>query len=512
MPSVTPTLEFHDGDVWVDITGDALAGSLRWSGGIRGSGPTDRVAIPGTLAVELDNSAGNSEAALGTYSPDHVNCLDGWQIGAKIRIKLVSGGNTRYWLYRVTDIKPVAGRYGSRRVEVTAKDYMDEFSKRKVSGLDIQTDRTGDQLLTTLVASLPFAPTATDYDTGAFVLPYAFHEERDEETYCLTVAQKISQSDLSYIYVDGDATGGETLKYENHATRMASLSAAGTLNDTMTGLEIDHSSGNIWNKVRATTYPVERDTSVSVLGSISEEFSLEPGESRTIFIPYRDPTSERRMSGILSLDPVYGAAPITADTDYKMSSIPGNGGNDLNANLTVSPTAGANSLLVTLTNSAAVKGNVNLLQIRGYAVRTFDRVESVSSDSTSITAYGERTITYSMPYQNLSNVGQAFADELVRRYKDPGSQISGVTFVANTSTTLMGYALTLGIGARVTIVETVTGTNSDHFINGFEYELLAGNILQATWNFEKNYNTTAYWILEDATYGVLESTTILAPL
>jgi hypothetical protein len=285
---------------------------------------------------------------------------------------------------------------------------------------------------------------------------------------------------------------------------MTSESASGSLSDTMTDLEIMHSAENIYNRVRCTTYPVEIDGDVSVLGSIPEEFSLEPGETKTLFLRYQDELSTRRISGTGEVAPV-------ADTDYKMSSTP-NGGNDLNANLSITPVPGANSLMIVVTNSAAVKGYINLLQIRGYKVTTFNKVESTSEDSTSITNYGERTITYSMPYCNSSTIGQAFADELIRRHKDPKTHISGVTFIANRSATLMEYALTFAIGARVTIVETVTGVNADFFINGYEYEILSGKVLRVTWNLEKNFNTTSYWILEDATYGVLGSTTILAPL
>jgi hypothetical protein len=158
------------------------------------------------------------------------------------------------------------------------------------------------------------------------------------------------------------------------------------------------------------------------------------------------------------------------------------------------------------------KGYVNTLQIRGYKVTTYDKVESHQSDSASITAYGEKTLTYNMPYQNSSVFGQAVANELIRRHKDPASNISSVTFIANRSTTLMGYALTLGIGSRVNIVETVTGVDADFFINGFDYELLSGNILQVTWLLERSFTDTTYWILGDATYGVLGVTTKIAPL
>jgi hypothetical protein len=209
MATVTATIEFHDGTDWRDITADHISGSLSWNGGIRGGGPTDRVAIPGQLDVELKNGQ-NSSGGLGYYSPDHASKRTGWALGAKIRIKLVSGSDTRYWMYRNKSIKPLPMQYGLRRVEVTAKDYMQELSNQKVSGLSIQSSKRGDELFASLVASLPIAPVATSYDTGAFILPYAFHDERDEDTYCLTVAQKIFQSDMSYGFVDGDSTGGET--------------------------------------------------------------------------------------------------------------------------------------------------------------------------------------------------------------------------------------------------------------------------------------------------------------
>lgn len=498
------SLEFHDGTAWRDISADAMAGTLHWSGGLRGSGPTDRIATPGVLEVELDNSTGNSAKTLGYYSPDHASKRTGFVIGAKIRVTLFSGGNLKRWCYRIKEIRPIAGQYGSRRVEVQARDYMEEFSTRKTSGLAIQTNKRGDQLLATLVASMPFAPGATDYDTGAFYFPYAFHDEQDENTACLTVLQKIAQSELSYIYVDGDAAEGETLHYESHLTRFSSFSASGTLSDSMSSLTLIHSTDNIYNKIKATTYPIDVDTDLSVLGKIPQEFALEPGETKTIEIRYIDETTSRRISGAGLQTPV-------ADTDYKMSSRSGDGGNGLNASLTVSPTAGANTMEVDVTNSAVVKGYVNLLQVRGYKVTLYDKVESVKNDATSITAYGERTITYNMPYQSQSTFGDAAATEILRRHKNPTSTISGVNFIANKNSTLMSYAITHGIGTRDTITETATGISSGFFINGFDYELLPGNVLSVTWILERAFNDTPYFTLNHVTYGVTNSIYKTAP-
>jgi hypothetical protein len=503
MATVTPTLEFYNGSSWVDITADMIAGSLSWRGGLRGGGPTDRLAVPGQLEVELKNGQ-SASGGLGYYSPDHANKRAGWALGAKIRIKLVSGGNTRYWLYRIKKIKPVPGQYGPRRVEVTAMDYMNEFSKRKVSALPVQKNKRGDELLTTLVASMPFAPVATSYGVGVFPFPYAFHDEQDELTHCMTVLQKITQSELGYIFVDGDATGGETLHYEPHTTRQNNATSVGTLSDTMTDLDVIHSDDDIWNSVKANTYPVDANEEIVVLGTIPEEFSLEPGESRTVTIPYLDDITERRVSGENIITPVAG-------TDYKMSSFSNNNGSDLNASLTMTPTAGSNTLSAVFVNNSLVKGYVNSVQVRGNKIKVSEKVGSNAIDDTSVNAYGEKSITYNMPYQSYSVFGQAVADEIVRRYKDPSSNISGVGFVANRTATLMSYALTIGISSRITVVETVTGVDGDFFVNGYDYELQPGNVLRLTWTLERAFNTVQFFTIDDATFGAIDGIYLIAP-
>lgn len=501
---LTYVVEFYDGSDWQDITADTISGSVRWSGGLRGAGPLDRIAVPGSLEMELDNSASNSAGALGRYSPDHASRVSGWVIGAKIRITVSSGAISRIWTYRIRELRPVSGLYGPRRVEVVARDYMDEFSSRKVSGLTIQTSKRGDQLLGTVVASMPFAPLSTNYDSGAFYFPYAFHDERDEDTACLTVLQKITQSELSYIYVDGNATDGETLRYESHLTRFSNFTASGTISDSMVSLSIIHGKDNIYNKVKATTYPVNIDTDLSVIGKIPQEFSLEPGETKTIEIRYIDETTSRRISGEALQTPVAGI-------DYKMSSRPRDGGSDLNASLSVLPTTGANTMEAVVSNSATVKGYINLLQVRGHKVTLYDKVESVQSGTASIAAYGERTLTYNMPYQNHSGFGEAAGIEILRRYQNPLSNVSGVRFYANRNTTLMTFALTFGIGTRVALSETVTGLNSGFFINGFDFELLPGNILSVTWILERAFNDTAYFTVDHATYGLIDGEYTIAP-
>lgn len=498
------TVEFYDGAAWQDVSADVV-GSFQYGHGLLSPSPTDRVSPPGMLECEMDNSAANSGAKLGYYSYDHANVRTGWRIGAKLRVKIVSGGNTRYDLYRIKDIQPAPGLYASRRVAVTAVDYMDEFEIRKLTALTVQTGKRGDELLTTLVASMPIAPTATSYDTGLYLLPYAFHDDEDENTYCVTVLQKIGQSDLSYIYVDGNATGGETLHYEQPQKRYTTTASAATFSNTMIEMDLGHGRDDIYNNIKVTTNPVEVGTAIEVVASVPAEIPLEPSEHKIITLRYIDSSTDRRISAI-------NLQTATAGTDYNFSSRSGTQSGDLNGSLTAVFTQGANSVSADLTNgSATQKGYVLPLQARGNKVTTNNKVESISKDTTSINTYGERTLNFNMPYQSSANVGKVVADELLRRTKDEHTQIKSITYNANRNSTFMGYALTLFIGSRITVTETVSGVSTDFFVNGMEFNVDPGKILNVTYYLERAFGAAGatYFVLDTS---VLDGMDILLPL
>ena len=504
MPNPTITIEFYDGTAWRDITGDVIM-KIKWGHGITSQGPTDRVASAGMLNLEMNNSVSNSGAKVGYYSRDHANTRTGWVLGAKIRTKLVSGGNTRYDLYKIKKIVPSAGQYKDRRVKVTAADYMDEMENRKVSGLTVQTNQYGGALFTTLIATMPIAPTATSYDTGLYLLPYSFHDEANEATYCISVAQKIAQSDMSYIYVDGDSTGGETLRYEQPQARYHNTTSAATFTNTMIELSLSQDVENVFNKVKITTNPVEIGTPGEVLATYDGVVSLEPSETnKKITLRYVDQGSTRRISAMDLITPVAG-------TDYIMSSVSGSESGDMNGDLTISFTDNGNNIQATLTNGSSTrKGFIKPLQARGTKVTTFNKVESEAEDSTSITAYTERTIDFNMPYQTSTTVGETVAAELLRRHKDPATQIQKIKYNANRSTTFMGYALTLGIGSRITITEAVSGISTAFFINAVEFEL-EDDILNVSYVVEKAFGASGatYFKLDTNTFA---DTSILIPL
>jgi hypothetical protein len=507
--SWTWTIEAFLGGSWVDISPDVLyKKGIRAVSGLTGSAVTDRVASPGALTYFLNNAEDNSAKKLGYYSADNANLRTGFGQGMKTRLKLVSGANTRYvWNGRVTQDPPMPNQFGDRETSVTAVDYMDQFSTHKLNRIPVQTATRTDQILTLVVANLPIAPLNTSYDTGPDTFDYALQDEQDEKTYAITAVQKACQSDLGYVYVRGNTADGETLVYESRNTRVLNQTSQLTLDNAMSELVIERKADNIFNNIHIPVTPAVVDAAATtVLATNPTEILLNPGQSQTVSMRFVDPTGAgRRISGIALVDP-----PV-ADTDWKFSSVSGNGGNDLNANLSVTFAAkGGNTADVLLVNNGAVAGYVQKnMQIRGKGVYLYDTSEALAGDTTSQNTYGDRTLTYQIPYQGTFHIGQDFANELNRRYRNPFTKISSVMFYADVDSTLMAAALTLDIGGRITLKEAVTGISADFYINGRDYTITPTHALMVRWILEAA-NVSQLCILDDPNHAVLNTNAYLA--
>lgn len=493
-------IEAYLAGTWTAISDVMMRSAVSINRGIRGSGVLDRIASTGILSCTLNNAASNSGGTLGWYSPDHANARAGWDIGTRLRCYLTSGTTTRYVYHgRVSSIEPDFGLYRERGVSVQTADYMDIMANYKVNQIAFQSAKRPDEVIGTVVASLSIAPQATNYIADQETLTYALHTEQDEKSTAMNVAQKIAQSSLGYIYVSGDGTMGETLVYEPRFYRQAYLTSAGTFSDTMQGLSVKRDSAKIYNTIKDTVYPVSVGASLVVLASSPSVFSIPPSGTITKTFRYRDPNAgSNRVSGTGMVTPV-------ADTDYRFSTTPTGSGNDANSSMTVSVTYGSNTASVTFTSTSTNTVYCNLFQMRGYMVSVYDPAEIVREDSASQLAYGEKTLTISQPYQNSTTYAEGVADWLLVKYKDPTSDISEI--VLKSTPEFEPYIVSLDISSRITIVETVTGTSGDFFINQVSYRISEGGMVEAKYTLEPA-ETSVYWLLENATYGVLDTTTI----
>lgn len=506
MQQATLVIQMYLSAAWTDVSADVLSTPyIKWGSGFGYDEPTAFVADNGTLEFWMNNSNRNSGAVMGYYSPGHASARTGFELGTRVRVKSTYSAADRYQFHgRISEIEPLAGKYRMRRTRVVVTDYMEELTSRYIDILALQSSKTSDQLLTTLISSMDIAPQATSYDTGPDTFASAFHDLQGERQVAATVAQKIVQSDLSKLYVRGDATMGETLTLVNRHDDIGKTSQL-TLNDTMVDLQVERSRGNISNRVVVSFRPIDEGVTAEVLYNLPAEISLGPGASYTFTALYRDPDGGSRLSGKNMITPV-------ADTDYKFSTI-SESGNNLNGSLGVSLNAsystGGDRAEITVTNNHGTSnGFLWFFQLRGYVLRLRDAVEVVSEDSSSITTYGEKRLQYNTPYQNNYNATRDFADFLKSKWATPKYKVNRVGFTGNTNSTLMSGAVNRDIGDMITITETTTGINDTYIIIGRKVQVTDGKV----WNVEYTLRDPlegSYWLLGTAGSSELGTTTTL---
>jgi hypothetical protein len=503
----TARLEMHLNGVWADVTADVSGADgepIEGGWGIRGNGPTDRLADLGVLRFTLKNDASSSGGA-GYYSPAHPNARPGFTHGAKCRLFYIYGGIDRPRFYgKIHSIDPAPGTFGPRRTRVIVHDLMDDLIEADLRNVTLQINQNEAQLITTLLAALPAAaqPVSAVLDTGLDVSPYAF-DTLGAGRKAVGPLSDIAVSALGYIHIGPDGI----LRYENrHARQLKSSSLA--LDDDMLALEVPSSLDGVFNHIRATRHPKVIDAAATTVlwSQTGTPPAIGPAEVIDIWGDYYKADEPSILIG--GTDQV---APV-ATTDYLANTLADGTGTNKTANITVTATTFASSVKFTITNNDAATVYLTKLQIRGRGL--YDQ-SPVTVESSSVQPYGDRVLTIDLPYQTDHNITQDLADYLLAQYETLGTQAQRVTFSANRSHTHMAAALTMQVGDRITISETQTGlTLVDTFVNSVLLRAMPGQGsalidcefgLAASTFFSGGGGT---WLLDDAVFSVLDSTTI----
>lgn len=514
-------LEAYIGGAWVDLMPDVVLGD-RISGryGNFGFGPMDRVAGAGTMTFTLDNSAQNNAGKLGYYTPGHGNALVGWDINLRVRlVTSYSAGNlcicdeflcdeatvgVTYYRFvgRIRTLTPTPGILGERRVQVECTDWMDDAARTNVELLATQVGVRSDNVIRAILAGMAVQPEATSLGVGQETFAYALDTDKDEKTAGLSVIQKTVISEFGYSYVRGDEYTGGVFVFENRNVRTLGLVSDYTFGeDELVGLTAVRSSDNLYNVIKATCYPRTVGAGLEQLFSMTTTVALAPGESRTIVGRYTDPSLlSSRISGVNMVAPVEG-------TDVNFSSNPAVDNGDLNGTFTCVATYGANSAEYLVTNTGAA-GYITRLRARGNAIRIYDPIVALNTDPTSIAAYGEEPLTLDMPFQANPYTAYDFAVIVLAAYKDPMTTYSGAALMTQDDAALLQKMMTVDVGDRVDLSETMTALGGPFWVNGIAFEL--DEYLMPTISLTVTpASTDAYWLLEVVGNGELDATTVL---
>jgi len=479
-------VELELNDTWTDVTRDcAWSRRMQAQSGIWTQQPTSLVASPGTFRFELDNSELNSAGTVGYYTPGSSDARSGFCIGAKARLAISYAGDWVRWAGRIKKAVPSVGLYGDLITKIECGDWISESSRIRPRGIEVQSDKTGDELMTALLAAVDNQPEGTDFDVGRSTFPTAFDDVRDGVTTLYSAMNNVAGSEWGHANIKGDGTLMWQNRYAYYGipSSDAVITLTGTGQPTdITGLTLSDDDMIVYNNILGRVYPRTVDTDASVLWELqSSSQSIPAGETMTYIGDYRDPNNlDSRVGGADMVSPVEG-------TDYACTGA--------DSDLSVTATLGGNSAEIAITNNSAEAVTLTTLQVRGKRVVTYDPVAVQASDSDSIETHGDRDLNLLMPYQDSANVGRDFADWALTQYKDARLRPRTVSFLANKSDTILLAALTAEPGDIVTIDEPFF--SGDCVITGTKYKISKYNLIDVTWAIEPK-PTVSFFALNDS--------------
>ncbi len=470
---------------WIDIAADVQrVPSIQFDYGISGAGPLDLVAPTGSMTFALNNGPGNSANLLGYYSPGHANCRSGFAIGMGIRfVYRINGTGTAYYKFNGTldSIDPISGLYGDRKTLCTVVDWMDEAAIFRPN-VATQLSKRVDEILTSLVAAVPRQPRGTDFDTGDSTFTYALDTDLNEADAVLTVLQRLAQSEYGRIYIKGDTAQGGILTFESRSARFVPTSLA-TFNDTMISVSAPYERNLLINRVKATTHPRTVGTvTTDILFTLTQVspsiHSIAAGATSVIEGDYTDPANRSaRIGGTDMVTPV-------ATTDYLFNTAADGSGTNITSFAVVTASYGSNRVKYSIYNSFGATAYVRLLQARGRTLLDYTPVDSIATDTASITSYGERQLALDMPYQSAVPTAQTVGDYLLSAWSSPSAVSVGMPLIPPNNTDL-ATIIAREPGDPITIVESVTGLSSIFYINHVSMRLEDFQTFNVEWILQK---------------------------
>lgn len=502
MPNVTPKVELElsgRGAGWTAITADVLS-SIRISYGIRGAGPVDRTASAGSCSFSLNNSARNSAATLGYYSPGGPSVRAGFVLGIRVRVQFQDPATTTWhvkFIGSIVSLVPVAGAYGPRAVQVVAADWIDEAARATVAGLATQMNKRSDEIISLLIGNVPRSPESQLIDTGRETFAYALDTARDDKPNpVLQEIARVTLSELGYFYVKGNGQA----TFEARADRINQTDAA-TFTNSMTDLGVTATRDNLLTRVQVVAHPRVVDTATVVLYRLQSSTKIDAGQTVTLLGPYTDPNDRAsRVGGYDMVTPV-------AVTDYTFNSAADGSGTDLTASLMVVASLGGNGVRWELTNTSTTTGYVTKLQARGKGIYDYENTVAEAENTSLLASYGEQVANLDLPYLNNPAVGSDIALYTLGLYGSP-LNVAAMSIAPSTAA-LQTQILARDVGDRIALAETVTGVAASYYIQSVDLDVVAPGIPRVTWGLAPA-DTTVYWALGVANFSELGESTRLS--
>lgn len=163
-------------------------------------------------------------------------------------------------------------------------------------------------------------------------------------------------------------------------------------------------------------------------------------------------------------------------------------GTELTEDFAVTVSYGAAGATINVTNNSTYAGWLTDLKVFGKIVESTSKLSNVQEDADSISQYSEHELVIDQIYQQDFTSGREEAAKILETNKNPLVRVNSVSMNANRSESHAQYFLGTDVGDVVQIVEPVTETDADFFIQGMNWSAQAGNdgvIVNFGWTLKK---------------------------
>jgi hypothetical protein len=326
------------------------------------------------------------------------------------------------------------------------------------------------------------------------------------------VAQDVLQSERGYLYLRGDDTEGETLRFENRQARAGAEPAAiytgpDDLPHDRNAITVPSDLGFVFNDVEVLTVPRFVDTGLQELVQLTNPTEVGPNQIEQVFVDYKDPLNEAEFVGGKDM-----VQPVL-NTDWTANNMQDGSGTDMSGSIAISVVYWGSRCMIEITNSHATEtvyvrgpGVEDGMQCRGYGLYRYRPESSRNTNTDSVDQYGARQLSSPlvMPYQGDRNIGKGVAGLISTLYGGRTRvplQMMPDTF---SSAEAVEQGILRDIGDAIQITEVGTGVDEVLvFIHGLSQELGVDNLLRTTY-FLCPGDVTDVFILDDPDHGVLD--------
>lgn len=467
-----------DMEGWQEVT-DVLDDPITIRRGNFDGLPFARVAETGTATLMLDNSANNSAGREGYYSPDHANCRGGFELGKRLRIGLKIGimSNLYYKFQgKIVDIDPEPGLLSRKVTRVSVVDWMDIAARTPMPQVGIQTNKTDDQVMQAILDALDTPPDATNLPAGPYPYKYSLTDLQDENDKIVAAMQALAQSGLGRFTIKGGTASGEQLAYEDiYALTDPDKPILITLDSAFLDLPgLGRKAYKRIKRVLGTVYPLSHDETPVVLYEMPQSIRIGPGQSVQFTIHYRETDSSKKRVAVTS------TVDLVPDTDYKFSSTDGSS-NDMNGDLAIMQFAGGNSQQLYFANTSSTQtGYLWLLKLRGYGVYRTNSITYTAVDDEVKESEGV-TLDLKLPYQDDYNVAADISTMLLEWLDVIQTDVPTAEIPASLSDELLSAAITGEPGAKIRVIDPVSGISAYFFMLGYELTLNFVGDIRCRW-------------------------------